>query len=94
MVLLLGLDRNLWGNQKLPLALGAFGVPGCTLYQSVEFYLPMQTTQSTARWTVTIPAQAALVDARFYTQALVRDPAANGIEATLSNSAEARIGTN
>ncbi|HMQ22111.1 MAG TPA: hypothetical protein PKE00_06455, partial [Planctomycetota bacterium] len=33
---LLGTSSSMWGNTPLPLALGAFGLPGCQLYTSVD----------------------------------------------------------
>ncbi|MBL9077521.1 MAG: hypothetical protein JNL08_08460 [Planctomycetes bacterium] len=69
-----GSSNTILGGSPLPIALGAFGAPGCELLVSDDGFLhvPLQNGAGTHAWTV--PVQAGLVGQRFFAQAFVVDP--------------------
>ena len=88
-----GLSRTQWGPLALPLDLTNVGMPGCTLYASVEASLLLFAAGNGAALTFPIPNHQALVGLAFYNQAFVLDPAANAAGFTASNAAEGQIGS-
>lgn len=77
----------------LPLGLGPFGLPGCTLrVEALDTFL-LVNSGGTADWVVTVPNQGALQGLPLFNQALVLDSAAgNGIGAVLSDAAAGIVG--
>ena len=67
-------------------------MPGCNLYVSPDITHPLVNSGGTAAWSVFIPNVPTLVGQAFYNQALVLDPAANSLGATVSNAGEGKIG--
>jgi hypothetical protein len=92
-LLLLGFSNTSCPLAPLPLGLAAFGMPGCTLYTSVEIATLVAGSGGRAEQTLAIPNDPLLVGARFYHQALVLDPAAgNPLGAVMSDAATAVVG--
>jgi hypothetical protein len=90
---LAGASNTMLGALPLPLALAALGMPGCTLFTSIELAAGVTAgAAGTATWRVVLPHDAGLLAAPVYHQALVVDPAANLLGATTTNAAAARIG--
>ena len=77
----------------LPLALGPFGMPACTLHTSIDSVDLLVGTGGMATFPLAIPDLPSLVGARFFHQALVLDPAAgNALGAVASEAATAVVG--
>lgn len=89
---LIGVSRQSWQAFSLPIDLSVVGAPGCSAFVSVEAVFQLANVGGSATWPLPIPWAAALLGARFYQQALVLDPSANALGATVSNAAEAVIG--
>jgi len=88
-----GLSRTQWNAFTLPLPLSGIGMPGCTLYASLDASLLLASSGGTATWTFHIPNNQGLVGLQFYNQAFVVDPPANSVGIATTNAAEARIGS-
>lgn len=76
-VMALGTSSTRWGAVALPLQLGAFGMPTCTLLVSVDATSPVAGGAGRAVWSVPVPNAPWLVGVRLYAQAFVPDAAAN-----------------
>ena len=88
----LGFSRTSWGGVPLPVPLDFAGMPGCALHVSGEALLGVPGSGAALTLPLAIANDASLLGARFHNQALVLDPGANALGATLSNAGEARIG--
>lgn len=77
----------------LPIDLGLIGMPGCNLYVSVDTDFVLGNHVGFVDWTVFVPQNISLIGASFYAQGAVLDPPANPFGMTVSNAAEARVGT-
>jgi hypothetical protein len=77
----------------LPLALGPFGMPGCTAYVANDSVTAVFGSGAHAEWTLAIPRAAALLGMNFFQQALVPDPGVNALQAVMSDATHAMIGT-
>lgn len=69
--------RAQWGSTPLPFAMGAYGMPGCTLLAGGYALLPMLTSGPIATVTLFLPNNASLLGGTIDAQAFVTDPAAN-----------------
>jgi len=77
----------------LPLDLGTFGIPGCTLYASLDFVTFVVGATGHARFALAIPDDPVFVGTRFQQQAVVPDPTAgNALGVVLSDAMTAQIG--
>jgi len=92
-LVLTGDSRTSWGAIPLPLALGAVGMPGCSLYVSGTLVLPAAAAGGRGVLTLAIPGDQVLVGAPLYNQAFIADPSANPLGVTSSNAGEAKIGS-
>ena len=81
------------GGADLPLDLTPFGLPGCTLFTSLDILVPF-VTDATGRNDVPspIPNILALAGKYVYVQALLTDSAANSAGLTLSDAILVRVG--
>ena len=84
----IGFSRTNWAGVALPLDLGFFGMPGCTLRTSGEISVPLVNVGGRATWTVPMPNEPGRT---FYAQAIALDATANPRGLTLSNAWDARI---
>ena len=84
----LGFSDGSWNGLPLPLDLGVFGMPSCTLHGSVD-----QTTfLGAATWSLGIPNATWLVGVQVWAQAMVLDPGSNALGALVTNGLRLRIG--
>jgi hypothetical protein len=67
-------------------------MPGCTLFASGEFLLPIATPGGRGTTTLLLPPAAELLGARFFNQGFAQDPGANAAGIVVSNPREASIG--
>ncbi|MCC6672461.1 MAG: PQQ-dependent sugar dehydrogenase [Planctomycetes bacterium] len=84
---LAGTSRSRWGSANLPLDLGPYGMPGCSLYTSGELHLAAQVGGTTARLQAQVPNLASLLGTSMYLQAAVADASANPLGVVLSDAA-------
>ena len=91
-LLIFGLSNTTWSGANLPMDWSFMGFTGCSLHVSVDLYVGMTVTGTTATFQGTVPNQRPLLGVHFYNQAFVWDSAANPAGATLSNGINARIG--
>lgn len=81
-VMMLGASNVSIGAQTLPIDLGAFGAPGCSLYQDIAFGVFNMTASmgaTSAIFTLPIPNAFELVGATVYLQAFSADANANAL---------------
>lgn len=90
--LFFGGSDSRWGPWRLPFDLGAVGMPGCNLFTSVEFAVPLAASGGSATLPLTLCACPELAGLRVFQQAVAKDPTANPLGAVVSNAAELRIG--
>jgi hypothetical protein len=89
-----GFSNTAWNSLPLPMALGTFGMPGCTGYVSVNSGVVVVGSGGAATWSLSIPNNPAFTGINFYNQAISIDPAAgNPAGATVSNAGHAIVGT-
>jgi hypothetical protein len=81
-----------FGKPAAPVSLQAFGMPGCSLAINPDAIAGLVGANHQARFELPIPNKPPLVGLRFYHQALVLDPGANGFGAVTSDAAEGVIG--
>jgi len=93
-LLVMGLDkRRSFGAPVLPLDLGPFGAPGCSLLVEPRVVLPTGTdSQGRARMAMPIPAFTALLGTVFFAQWGVVDARANRLGLAVSGGGTAKIG--
>ena len=92
-VLAMGFSNTTTGLQVLPLPLGAFGMPGCSLLVDPAATRLLLGTGNAATWTLALPFATGLFGIEFYCQAIAFDPAANAAGLTTSNAVHTRVGT-
>ncbi len=89
---LIGASSTNWLGQSLPLDLGSLGMPGCTLFTSIDDASLLPKFGSTATWALSIPNDPILAGVSVHLQSLVIDPGVNTLGAVLSNAGTAVIG--
>ena len=89
-----GASNTLWGTTPLPFALGPTGIPGCTLYVSVDASISLTTNAGgVASMSATVPNNPALIGGTLYTQfAIVDIGAPYAVPIPHSNAMAHRIG--
>lgn len=91
--LAIGLSRTTWNALPLPFSLAGLGMPGCSLFTSVDLALATVPAAGSASWSIPICDCQGAIGLAFFLQALVLDPAAgNSAMAIVTNALEARIG--
>ncbi len=91
-VLATGLSDTAWGSAPLPLALDAFGMPGCTLRVAPDVLDLGTGGNGGITFQLAVPANPALHGAAFWQQAFVLDAFANAAGLRASNSMRATVG--
>ncbi len=91
-VLATGLSDTAWGSAPLPLALDAFGMPGCTLRVAPDVLDLGAGGNGGITFQLAVPANPALHGAAFWQQAFVLDAFANAAGLRASNSMRATVG--
>jgi hypothetical protein len=87
-----GVSKTSWGAFSLPLALGPFGMPGCTLYVSVDLVVGLSVTSGVATLALPVPNLPSLVGLSLYAQGVVVSPATNSVGLVVSNAGDLRFG--
>lgn len=89
----LGLSRTFVNSVPLPVALGPYGAPGCSLFVSGDLLLFVTNYQGTAYATLALPAGLIPNSTPvLFVQGMVLDPAANALGVVMSNAAEIAVG--
>ena len=92
-VLVLGNSDAVWQGAQLPLSLAALGAPGCALLVSGDATRLVATdANGAAAVPISVPNVASLLDATFFEQFAVLDPAANGFGFAFSNAGAGVVG--
>lgn len=92
--LILGVSRQLWLGQPLPLDLTALGMPGCSAHVSVDDILPTTNLGGVCWLGFPMPNANVLIGLQVYLQGLVADPGAgNTAGTTVSDAVAWTIGT-
>jgi len=89
---MLGFSRTASLFGPLPVDLTSFGAPGCFGRVSTDAVSLMIGAGNQASFSWTLPAGSAFLGARFFSQALVLDPTANGLGAVTSDAAQLVLG--
>ena len=87
-----GLSNVVWQGVSLPVVMDAVGMPGCTVYTSIDFFDFVTAVGGRATFTLTVPASPALAGLQFANQAVSFDPGANALGAVLTNSGFGIVG--
>jgi len=91
--LMLGDSKATWGPVPLPLDLGSFGMPGCSLYANPLVSMGLVNTSGTAPWSIPIPGIASYAGVSLYTQAAVVALGTNPTGVVTSNACELKLGS-
>jgi hypothetical protein len=91
-VFVLGLSNTTTGGLGLPMPLAGVGMPGCTLWVSLDVLLTRTPSAGTASLAIPVPYQPALVGSTLFVQAASFDLAANPLGLTVSNALAGTIG--
>lgn len=81
--ILIGLSRTAWSGGTLPADLEPFGMPGCSLWSSIDGVWWMPASNGVGVWTTVIPNQSALVGAEAFLTGVSFDDA-NAMGAVLT----------
>jgi len=92
-LLLFGLSKTQWGSTKLPWDMSVVGMSGCTLYASADIMLFLGNSNGTATAGFTVPNDNNLIHLAYFNQAYVPDATLGPFGASMSNAAEAKIGS-
>jgi hypothetical protein len=89
----LGFSSSSWLAASLPLSLATFGMPGCSVFVSVDATGMFSHGNGSAAWSLPIPLAPTLAGLRGYWQALVLDSGAgNPAGAVVTNAAATVMG--
>jgi hypothetical protein len=91
-VFVVGFSNTVSGGLPLPASLAPIGMPGCSLYVSLDVLLAAVPTGVVATLSIPLPFQPALVGQQFFVQGASFDPGANPMGLTVSNALAATIG--
>lgn len=91
-ILSMGFDDQTYNSSPLPLALAAYGMPGCNLNIDAAASLIVPAVNNRATVTIPIPNHPALVDMPFYQQAFALVPGANPLGMLASDSVRGTVG--
>ncbi len=88
----LGLSRSVSTFGPLPLDLGGFGAPGCSMRVSADAVTFVVGQGGLGTWSVPLPANQALAGMVLYSQPLVLDPSVNAMGAVVGDACGILIG--
>ena len=91
-IMVLGFSDTASGPFPLPLDLGPFGLPGCSLLAEVVASQLLFGAGTSATWSISLPNDPSYLGTRFVNQGFVLDPPANATGLTVTNAGKARIG--
>ena len=92
-LLVFGGSVDQFGGLALPLPLAGFGMPGCTLFVSLDVVVPMVGAAGLGSFTTTVPNVPPLLGGVFHNQCLVGAPGVNPANLIVSNAVTAWIGS-
>lgn len=84
-----GISSSVYGPTPLPLSLGGYGAPGCSILASGEALYLLTNVLGSAVWQFPVPHALGV---SFYNQAFAFDPSANPLGLSASNAGVATIG--
>lgn len=87
-----GYSDTVWGAVPLPIRLDPLGMPGCSIFASIDAISPLANQGGTARFALPVPVDANLIGGRLFVQAIAIDPPANPFGATTTNGLALTIG--
>lgn len=91
-VFAVGSSSQSWGGTNLPLSLDAYGAPGCSLYNSIDWTVPLlNPTAQFKTCAVAVPMDPGLVGMPLYVQGLRLHPAFNAMGLITTNALQLRI---
>lgn len=90
---LFGVSNTSHQGLALPLSLAALGMPGCSLWTSIDVVASTAASGNQASLLIGIPPTTSILGARLFGQALLFDVGANPFGATVSNGCEMIIGS-
>ncbi|MEZ5967029.1 MAG: serine hydrolase [Planctomycetota bacterium] len=92
-VWMLGFSRTSWNGVPLPLSLGPWGAPGCSLWAAPNLTVGDASGRTGAgSVSLRLPANPSLIGGHLYTQVSCVDPRANSLGLAYSNGLDVRIG--
>jgi hypothetical protein len=92
-ILLLGLSDTWWNSAPLPLDLGSYGAPGCSLLMAPDDkQILLLNSAGAANLQYSIPNNIYLLNMHFYNQALVADAPANALGFAVTNGGVGLLG--
>lgn len=92
-VLVLGESKTVWNGLGLPLDLGPYGMPTCSLLSSIAMTFPFTKGNGSARWSCGIPAAGSLVGYNLFMQGIVASSDSNPLGLVTSNACSVILGT-
>lgn len=91
-IAIFGLSNTTSAFGPLPLSLSSFGAPGCSARVSAEATVFLLGSGNAASLVMGTPNDPGLMGFSYFTQALVLDPQANAMGASISDAAQAVVG--
>jgi len=91
-VLAAGTSNQSWAGGSLPQDMGQFGMPGCTMYTSIDWLRTIVLASGTGGQPWALPATPSLAGLPFWAQALVLETPANPFGGILSNALAGMLG--
>lgn len=91
-VLALGNSSTTWSGVALPMNLKGMGMPGCLLYVSYDFLVPINTGGGSIHWKTIVPPDPKLLGIPFHVQAWFLDRKANPLGVGVTNAGSGVIG--
>ena len=83
-----------WSGLPLPVDLTPYGAPGCNIFASPDYVIPMVATGTSSRWpNIQIPNSPAVAGVSFFDHSLWLDPPANAWGLVVGWSSRWAIGT-
>ncbi|HEX5051943.1 MAG TPA: hypothetical protein VFZ65_09240 [Planctomycetota bacterium] len=91
-VLVLGWSSQVWSGTPLPLALGAIGMTGCSLFAAVDHATPLASAGGALQQDLVLPNVPAVLGLDLFLQGFGFDATANPAGLTASNGLALRLG--
>ena len=89
--MVVGFSSSIYNSVPLPIDASPLGMPGCTIYLSLDIFELTAATAGTAGYSVTVPADPYFLGLEFFQQGASFDTV-NAFGAVLSNAIRATVG--
>lgn len=89
---LMGFGNTMSSLGPLPLDLGVFSAPGCSLYIANDAALFLLGTGNSLQWSLTLPVDLSMVGLQYYLQALAPSPGTNALGGVMSDALASIVG--